>query len=650
MSGRFLAPNDKVQFHGRYWVVAGVNNAGDTVFQSSDNGQYTTMTEVEIKTAYTSGELKPIAGGKTPKRQVTDILDISPKHQEEFQRRQDYLRLVQARISNPTRRELERNIKIIGALLGDPIPPSVGTFYRWKRAEDEARAMGACAVPGHARKGNHTNRVSPEVQEIIRRKLAKDYLSDRRLSLANVWKDIVAIVDEENAKRSEEERFPLPGIGAVRRALRRTFSPHEICIKREGRIAADRKFRIAGKSLAPDYPMQFVQIDHTVSDQIGLDEDLIAILGRLYVAAASDVYSGMIVGLQVGFVPPSTASLFSLIRNMILPKTYVQERWPEIQTVWECDGLASHLGVDRGNDLLSKPHIALGHEFQMEIGVCGARRPYQKGGIENFFGLLSRNFSRRIPGATFSNPVERGEYNSMKRACLAYTDIVRLLHQWVIEVHANQPRNEDESRTRRELWNEGLSKRPHIPPRPIADLGVFMAGRAQPTLNGKGVRINNQFYRSTELELLRRRIGDKKVRVRFDPADMGEAQVFDHQNDLWIPVYNVDPLHHGRSLYQLQLERRARLGTESAAERALRSAKHQVKFQQELDATIERSKGGGGKRQKMNARASGIGVQAHSNIGKFAMTKKSDLPTVHNRSKNADDCVDMREFRDDDAE
>jgi len=66
MSGRFLAPNDKVQFHGRYWVVAGVNNAGDTVFQSSDNGQYTTMTEVEIKTAYTSGELKPIAGGKTP--------------------------------------------------------------------------------------------------------------------------------------------------------------------------------------------------------------------------------------------------------------------------------------------------------------------------------------------------------------------------------------------------------------------------------------------------------------------------------------------------------------------------------------------------------------------------------------------------------
>jgi putative transposase len=651
MSGRFLSPNDEVELYGRTWRVIDLNEAGETVLRSSDNGQYRAVTEAEIKAAYSHNELRPLVAGRRRNKQPTDVLNLSPERQNEAQRRRDYLRLVASRTLRATKEELRRNIKIVGDLLGDSTPPSLATFYRWKKSDEEARAVGGCATPGHARKGNRTSRIPKEVQDIIRKKLSEDYLNDSRMSLRDVYKKILKIVDEENEKRPKEKMLSLPGIGAVRRILHKSFSPQEICIKREGRIVADRKFRIAGKSIAPNYPMELVQVDHTVSDQIGLDEDLVAILGRLHVAAAIDVYSGMIVGLQVGFEPPSTASLFSLIRNMILPKTYVQERWPEIQTIWECDGPASELGVDRGKDLLSKPHIALGHEFKMEIGVCGARRPYQKGGIENFFGLLSRNFSRRIPGATFSNPSERGEYNSMKRACLAYTDIVRLLHQWVIEVHANEPRNEDEGRTRRELWNEGISKRPYIPLRPITDLGVFMAGRASPTLNGKGIRIKNQFYASPGLELLRRRVGDRKVKVRFDPADMGEAQVFDPENDVWIPAYNTDPLHHGMSLYQLTLERKARLGPGSAAERMLRSAKLGAKFQQDLEATIKRSKQRlSGKRRKVDARATGVGIQAHSNIGRFSTARKSDLPIVHGDSGNQYDDVDLKEFRNDDAE
>ncbi|MDP1627393.1 Mu transposase C-terminal domain-containing protein [Parvibaculum sp.] len=650
MTGKLLAPSEKVELRGKSWVVVDVNEDGDTILQSSENGRYLAVSELELKIAYKNGDLKPTPGGRGSNKKTTDLLDLPQKYQEELQRRRDYLRLLQARTKNPGRDELERNIKIVGSVLGDPKSPSVSTIYRWKKDEATAKSMGDHPIPGYRRRGNRNVRITKSVQDIIRTKINEDYMNGRRLSLKSTWKHIVQIVDSENSKLPKEEQHTLPGIGAVRRVLHRTFSPYEICRKREGPIAADRKFRISGKSLEPDYPMQLVQIDHTVADQIGLDEDLVAILGRLNVSAASDVYSGMIVGLQVGFEPPSTASLFSLIRNMILPKAYVQERWPEIQTIWECDGPADILTIDRGRELLSKAHVALCGDFEMEVDICGARRPYQKGVIENFFGLLSHNFSRRIPGATFSNPRERGEYDSVKQACLAYTDIVRLLHQWVIEVHANQPRNEGEGRTRREIWNEGMAKRPHVPIRPITDFGVFMAGRAEPMLNGKGVRVSNEFYRSPDLELLRRRTGDKKVRVRFDPADMSEVHVFDAQYDQWLTAYNVDPLHHGQSLYQLRLERKARLGPESAAERALRSAKHEARFQEDLDAAIKRSKRQGAKRPKINARANGVGIQAHSNIGQFATHKKSSLPIVQKRAQDyVGDDVDFGEFRNDDT-
>ena len=390
--------------------------------------------------------------------------------------------------------------------------------------------------------------------------------------------------------------------------------------------------------------MQLVQIDHTVADCIVLNDELTAVLGRPTVSGAMDVYSGMIVGVQLGFEPPSNHLIFSLYRNTVLPKTYVQQRWPDITTIWECCGAIDTLSEDRGAEIVSQAFRELGATFGTWVEVNGRRRPYMKGVIERFWQTMSKRFFQRFPGATFSNIQQRDDYNSVEEACLAFAEIERLLHKWLIEVYANQPRSPDDNRTRRQLWTEGQAKRPLIPTRPLTDFGVFMSGRASPTLNGRGVRLHNQFYISRELEKLYQAKGNRRVKVRYDLGDMTTVQVFDPENDEWIVANNVDPNSFGKSLYLLNLERKSRRGRGSQAERLLPGAANELDFQRDVDRTVKENKKKIRRRKRVNARAAGIGIHAHSKSTE--PPNESAYPVIRPRSSSSGPDIDMSDLFD----
>ncbi|MES1990962.1 MAG: Mu transposase C-terminal domain-containing protein [Pseudomonadota bacterium] len=640
-----------IKYLSREWLVENIGQDGRAYITQPESQIEMVISASEQEAAYAAGQLSVISSEEKShqlRANSSDLLGLSEKDAAAYQRQKDYLRMVEKRVGSRRTKALAKTIALVASYLDDPHPPTVSTYYRWARAHHHAASFGYLALPAPTKRGNRTDRICDAVQAVIVEFLERYYIDQQKMSIRNTWLLIVAHISTLNETLPDGKKHPLPGYKAVRSVLKSQFEDYVVCKGRLGSRAAHMRFRLAGKNPDPDYPMQRVELDHTLGNVFALDHELLALLGRPNCSVGIDAYSGMPVGFQFGYEPPSLQSLFSLMRNIILPKTYVKIRWPEISQEWECHGEPEFVVPDRGAEFVSQKFGDVCSAFGITIDLSGAKRPYQKGGVERFWGTLSEDFFHRLPGTTFSNSTRRGDYNSAQKACLAFEDIERLLHRWLIEVYANQPRHPDDNRTRRELWNEGQAKRPKIPLRPITDYGVFMSGRANPKLNGRGIRVHNEFYTSRNLELLRKANEDVKVSVRYDPADMGMVQAFDKVNEEWFIVDNVDPKRRGRSLYQLQLERRALRGEGTQAERALPGALHKLKFQQELDRTVKVAKQKvrkpSTKRPKINARAERIGIEAYSLSN--SPRAENSLPTVKSKDSLRSLDIDLSEFKD----
>ena len=56
------------------------------------------------------------------------------------------------------------------------------------------------------------------------------------------------------------------------------------------------------------------------------------------------------------------------------------------------------------------------------------RTPQFKASVERMFGSLTTMFFHALPGTMFSNPGERGGYNSAEQACVYLSDVDKMLN------------------------------------------------------------------------------------------------------------------------------------------------------------------------------------------------------------------------------
>ena len=54
----------------------------------------------------------------------------------------------------------------------------------------------------------------------------------------------------------------------------------------------------------------------------------------------------------------------------------------------------------------------------IEVLFCGVAHPEMKGAVERIFRTLAKDLIHELPGTTFSNPKERGDYPSEKLAAI----------------------------------------------------------------------------------------------------------------------------------------------------------------------------------------------------------------------------------------
>ena len=319
---------------------------------------------------------------------------------------------------------------------------SRGSVERYLRAYEgsggDIRAL--VPAPGTARGGGGRPRVDVELEEVIQGVLAECRAAPAQRTARAVYFLVVERVRVRNQGRPPEEQMRLPGLSTIERRVKAAGTAG-VLRRRPG--PSERR---AGAGVQPGpravRPLERVELDHTPLDLIVVDEEDRLPIGRPTVTLALDVYSGLPVGVHVGFEAAGYGAAMRCLLHAILPKEDARARYGTTHG-WLAYGLPETLVVDRAPHLVGGDLADACGQLGIVLAPSPAGRPWFKGAIERQFRTHNTGLVHGLPGTTFSNVLERGEYDAEGMACISLARFREILHVYLLDVYGQE-------------WNRGV--------------------------------------------------------------------------------------------------------------------------------------------------------------------------------------------------
>jgi putative transposase len=258
------------------------------------------------------------------------------------------------------------------------------------------------------------SRLTCEVERLIDAKIEKFYLSRPKPSIAQLVRQIRFSCLEQNLRPPARQTVVLR-VNAVER-VRLTGA-------RDGTKAAADRFRPVVGSYEAQYPLQVVQMDHTLVDIIIVDEYLRRPVGRPTLTLQIDVATRVIPGFYISLERPSAISVGMAIRHAVLPKNdWLADR--ELTFAWPVFGLPDILHLDNASEFHSRALTRGCQQFGIELHYRPPRTPHFGGHIERMIGTAIGEV-HLLPGTTFSNIQDKGDYDAEGKACMTLREFER---------------------------------------------------------------------------------------------------------------------------------------------------------------------------------------------------------------------------------
>jgi len=312
-------------------------------------------------------------------------------------------------------------------------------------------------------------------------------------------------------------------------------------------------------------PLQYVFADHYRLDVLHVDDEFRELLSRLWLTLLIDAYSRAVLGLFLAYEDPNIESIQGALRHAIWPKTDLAEF--SIDLPWACYGIPQRIFLDNAwahhsysLEDLTRSLAGGGRYTQMELVF---RPPYQArygGLVERIFGNLSGQLREQLPGALLQ-PDQRHWHNASQGACLLYRDIVRVIHQLVVD-YLHTPHRELDGLTPHEKWLTGLQLMTPVPP-PFTPQLERCFWRLHPetrVATQAGLALFGLHYWDPKLAGIRspdRQGCRRRFHLRYDPTDVSRVAVFEdgvwlgdgYARELRLPDGRYEPV----SLWELKL-------------------------------------------------------------------------------------------------
>lgn len=224
------------------------------------------------------------------------------------------------------------------------------------------------------------SKLDADVEGLIELAIQKQYLSRQKLNVSALCRAI--------AHDCKARCLPPPSRRAVQARVSRQPS-RLVTARREGAKAATDRFRPVAKTYKVDAALAVAQVDHTLIDQIVVDEHSREPLGRPWLTLIVDVASRTVLGFYVTLEDPSATSVAMAIRHAVLPKAaWLAELG--IDAPWPAEGIPDCLHMDNAKEFHSRALARGCDEYGIERRYRPPATPHFGGHIER----LSRANSR----------------------------------------------------------------------------------------------------------------------------------------------------------------------------------------------------------------------------------------------------------------
>ena len=415
-------------------------------------------------------------------------------------------------------------------------------------------------APGQSNGGKGKSRLPESVERIIRELLHKRFLSRQKRSLAALYREITL------ACKAQKLRVPARNTVALRIA---TLDPITTARSRVGTDAARGLQGAGGVPPEVTIPLEKVQIDHTVIDLMVVDECDREPIGRPYLTVAIDVFTRCVLGMVVTLEAPSAVSVGLCLVHVACDKRSWLERL-NVEMDWPMSGKPRLLYLDNAAEFKSE---ALRRGCEQH----GVQLSYRPPGLPHFGGIVERvigttmQMIHELPGTTFSNPDQRGEYDSEGRAALTLRELERWLTLAIGAYHGSvhgsllQPPAA--------LWADAVARlgTPTVVTHAVAFLVDFLPVIRR-TLTRTGFVIDHIHYYADSLKpWIAKRDRLPAFLIRRDPRDISRIWVLEPEGQHYLEIPYRTLSHPAVTVWEQRqaLARLRQLGRDQVNEAAL---------------------------------------------------------------------------------
>lgn len=367
-----------------------------------------------------------------------------------------------------------------------------------------------------AQGGKGRSRIAPQVEVIIAEVLKTFYLSRQKRSRALITREI--------RKRCKEVGHQTPSYNTIDLRIA-MLDPMLVTRKRHGADATRRLQAAAGETPEAAAPLDVVQMDHTKTDVIVVDEATREPVGRPSLTLGIDVFSRCIVGMLLTLEAPSATSVGLCLAQMVTDKSAWLERLGLDTGIWPMHGKPKKIHMDNASEFKSE---ALKRGCEQH----GIDRDYRPKGQPQFGGIIERvigtamTMAHEVPGTTFSNLEDRGTYKSEAKAILTLKE----LEKWLVLAIGTYHQSVHGSllETPAAVWKRNIQS---CPSSEVSDKQAFLIDFLpviERSITRVGFVIDHITYYADVLKpwIARRDRLDKFI-IRRDPRDISRVWVLD---------------------------------------------------------------------------------------------------------------------------
>ena len=403
-------------------------------------------------------------------------------------------------------------------------PPYWTTVFRWKKKYQASDGSITALVANIKKRGNRNKRYPAKVMELVEKAIEDVYLTREQGNIQNTLEKAITLVENENKLRPALMQLPEPTRNFVKRIID-AMPAFDVSVARNGRSAAIKEFNSVKRHRTTSAPLERVEIDHTPLDIFILDENGNG-FGRAYATVCVDDYTRCILGLHISVEPPSYLTVAKCLKNAFLPKVNLKEEYPEIVHDWDCYGVMRELVVDNATEFHSASLEKVCADLGVEIHFSPFEQAWFKGKIERAVGSMNRAVAHGIPGTTFSNIFDKGDYDPQKHAVLRYSTLQLIARKWVVDVYHQKPHKGLGDVPPAVVWQKSIRPEDIYLPADLLRLDAILGRSENRQLTHKGIELYGLLYNSQEMAHLRRQLGSTlNVEIRVDETDLGSIVV-----------------------------------------------------------------------------------------------------------------------------